>query len=719
MSRPARERVVTPPLIRPHPRHETWAAEMTDEGGTTVYGTWTPATSEFRVVTPAEDAALPGLAHWSTRGRLLGHRPGRRAVVATANGRFVKILPVKRARRLLDRLALLEESPFPRRDDEYVGEGVIIFERAAGTALHEVTTSGAIAAVGRFLATMQHRDVAEGLPVQAPQDPAPWLALGHLEPVDVHGALSSLAGSPHVVVHGDLHDKNVFVDGESVMLIDPDALHAGHPAEDPGNLAAHLVLRGFQRGHDGRAHAAALIDAYLEAGGTARRADIEIVAGLTFLRLAALYGFRERWRGLVPRLIDEGRARMGAPRTSTFTESLVEALGGRVVSARETYRRSKPDASTLVGLAFMDDAGDEHLGYLKTWVAEERADAAAAKWCGRRADATPLGAGVRRWQANGLLFLFPNDAVLRGLEKVVDADKLKRMLALLPAFAERGLRIKARGSSFGILRYKPERRLVMSADLALIHRETRARERKKLVLRFFPDERGAGLDAVTAALHAHAPHTVPEPLGTLLDGRLQVERMIETTRDEIIHRGTEVGEALALVQSAMPPTALAPQAAGWGLDRADASLSRLSATGSIDDLRGELHRRHGPAAPGDVTVVHGDMHLHQLVLHEAGPVLVDFERAALGDAHQDIAGLRAHALVLAARRPEDAGDLERFASEALAAWSAARGGHAPDRLDWWTAAALTEQALLALRRHDVDGARDVTALALAVLRGER
>jgi hypothetical protein len=54
-------------------------------------------------------------------------------------------------------------------------------------------------------------------------------------------------------LHGDLHDKNILVDGGVVRLLDPDSLRAGRREEDEGNLSAHVALRVLQRGDSGDA----------------------------------------------------------------------------------------------------------------------------------------------------------------------------------------------------------------------------------------------------------------------------------------------------------------------------------------------------------------------------------------------------------------------------------------------------------------------------------
>lgn len=104
------------------------------------------------------------------------------------------------------------------------------------------------------------------------------------------------------LVHGDLHDRNVLLDGARGGIIDLDGVGVGDPAIDVGNLAAHVVLRALQRGDevaDGRAEALAVA-----AGHPAGESAAPWVAR-TLFRLAVLYRFRIRWAHLTPILLRE------------------------------------------------------------------------------------------------------------------------------------------------------------------------------------------------------------------------------------------------------------------------------------------------------------------------------------------------------------------------------------------------------------------------------
>jgi aminoglycoside phosphotransferase (APT) family kinase protein len=122
-----------------------------------------------------------------------------------------------------------------------------------------------------------------------------------------------------VLTHGDLHDRNLFVDGERIAWIDLDLAALGHPATDVGTLCAHFVLRSLQRTGSpdaGRLLADQLAVAVARHQGGATRDDIDREMASTFIRLACVYRFRSGFDRLVPLLLREA-------------DRAVEALEGR------------------------------------------------------------------------------------------------------------------------------------------------------------------------------------------------------------------------------------------------------------------------------------------------------------------------------------------------------------------------------------------------------
>lgn len=107
--------------------------------------------------------------------------------------------------------------------------------------------------------------------------------------------LPTPAAASQGLVHGDLHDKQILLDGDVVTLIDLDGAAPGPAELDIGNLEAHLILRALQQGRSAasaRAQIAALAAGYAGSGRTTHTALRAWYRRATLLRLALLYLFR-------------------------------------------------------------------------------------------------------------------------------------------------------------------------------------------------------------------------------------------------------------------------------------------------------------------------------------------------------------------------------------------------------------------------------------------
>ena len=172
---------------------------------------------------------------------------------------------------------------------------------------------GAIAQA--LMALQSANPTVGGVPQHTDRAPGQWAEL--LEPVApaiaevARRVAKELPVAPEhdgiVLLHGDLHDGNVFLDQRrGIGMIDLDSLAVGHPAVDPGNLAAHFVLRALQRGKpagDGDRRASTFLAAYRSAGGRAEPAELACAVAHCLHRLACVYAVRPPWAHLAPSLL--------------------------------------------------------------------------------------------------------------------------------------------------------------------------------------------------------------------------------------------------------------------------------------------------------------------------------------------------------------------------------------------------------------------------------
>jgi streptomycin 6-kinase len=411
-------------------------------------------------------------------------------------------------------------------------------------------------------------------------------------------------------------------------------------------------------------------------------------------------------------------ARLLAPEGAV---DLLRSSGIDVEQARPEYVRVKPGTGVLVGYRLAGRTADgpvELRGYVRG-LDPTRARTLAAKWSRMRSVDTPFGPGVRLL-ADGrtVLFLFPNDARLRRLRFVTEPRKLKRILTDLPELRARGLRVRGRRSTLRLVRYKPERRYIASGDLGVTGGERGSR--REVFLRFFPDDRGGRIAETSEALRRQAGASLlPRPLGAVLHGRLFVEERVggREILEEVLE-GTGDGAALARslreLHGAEPPPSLAAR-------RPSELVARLAeGLGVMTSLEPGL-RPEGAALlealaravpePEDATV-HGDLHLHQVLVGDRGPVFVDLERAAVGHPLQDVGDLVAHLRDIAERTPERRVAALAFERSFLDEYMAGRD---PRGLEFFVAAALASRALLPFRRVE-DGWRERSWDRLALAR---
>lgn len=332
-------------LVRAHPRRDRLHLDLVDDRGNRVIGQWIVDAETAETVAAATEAVAPG------RVRLLGnhlvlqaggadrrlktlaplvdagadlvvHRPERRAVVRTGEGESLTFTKVVRPGRTADIVRRMEQAAAvpgltaPRVTAVDEEAGTIRMSTLPGTTLHDLFTGevpeGSASSVGEAVRTLHSaQDVAD----VAVHDLAAEVdtARGLLHLARLHHALEAraldaldrdLAQAASVVVaagpvgarsllHRDLHDKQLLVDGGRVGMLDVDTLGLGDPALDLGNLLAHLDLR-VEQGWTSGATAAAVEDGVLEGYAPTERtlAATSGYRALTRVRLRALYAFR-------------------------------------------------------------------------------------------------------------------------------------------------------------------------------------------------------------------------------------------------------------------------------------------------------------------------------------------------------------------------------------------------------------------------------------------
>jgi len=263
--------------------------------------------------------------------RLISHRAERRAVILRADGCYVKVVRQGRSHALAQAAetvgaAVKGHVDVPELMEHDPDRGVLVWSALPGTTLHQqaVASAGSAPAIG-WAETWRRAGEAIGHLHATPtvglgprgveqerRAAARWVApareLGLLPEGPDLPDLPDAPGMPYeVALHGDLHDKQLVVDGHSatprIGLLDVDQLSRGEAAIDVANLLVHIDLRAAQRLLTPAAAdlaRSAFLDG-LEADA-AMLARVGQLSDLIRMRLAGLYAFRPPWRAVARRL---------------------------------------------------------------------------------------------------------------------------------------------------------------------------------------------------------------------------------------------------------------------------------------------------------------------------------------------------------------------------------------------------------------------------------
>ncbi|MFO1078149.1 MAG: phosphotransferase [Planctomycetota bacterium] len=290
-----------------------------------------------RELSPAADAALPRRALLADRAalaaalaphvgplrdaRLVAWRPGRRAVVRVDAGDgatwWLKLLDGRGHRRAARLFAALGEGLPPMAlcaPTAMLPEfGAHLAPHARGTALRTLLQRGDAPA----LPTLCRSLLALGCTAMGGRVPridfaaARDAAVGMLEKGAAAepglAALAAriaalpdlpLAGLP-AFVHGDLHDKQVFLHQDGAAVIDLEGAGCGDARVDLVNLAEHLRLRELQQGSADSGFGDRVL---ARCGIDPEARDTLAFRAVVRARLCGVYALRPRWAALVTRL---------------------------------------------------------------------------------------------------------------------------------------------------------------------------------------------------------------------------------------------------------------------------------------------------------------------------------------------------------------------------------------------------------------------------------
>jgi aminoglycoside phosphotransferase (APT) family kinase protein len=308
----------------------------------------------------------------------------------------------------------------------------------------------------------------------------------------------------------------------------------------------------------------------------------------------------------------------------------LRALHGGIDDAAIFYTRYKPHTSCLVGYRLTIGGEEEEVG-----VHVRRADAANkfAKAKARPGVDGLFGAGRHIIPALAAeLAVFPNDRRLPGLVQLSNTEKMDELVGALSVDQP-----ELQSSKIEKLRYRPERRYVVKlvkderpVALAKIYRPADFERSRNNACAFtsqghlrVPTVLGVA-EAYGAVASAWLPGTAPKP------------------NEEA---ATRIGLALATLHT-QRPSGLAELTAARQLRTLAELVDYLAALwpplAKLADHVGQRLSAAMQCGSNEVTSIHGDFHLEQMIEHDGLIGLVDFDDAAMGNPGWDLGNIVGH-----------------------------------------------------------------------------
>ncbi|PCJ14701.1 MAG: hypothetical protein COB10_03185 [Planctomycetota bacterium] len=339
---------------------------------------------------------------------------------------------------------------------------------------------------------------------------------------------------------------------------------------------------------------------------------------------------------LWPRLLDEGR---------------VFPLDDPASHIR--YLRLKPGSCRIFLLGEERQGADEPPQgiLLRIYDDKERARTAFEKEKTRRPLPSPDGLMSFYDESSGVVGLpFPNDPEIPELRRIYEPDRFRRLaLGFLPDQSGGRWRLQRSLTKFRLLAYKPGRRAVLKAKLKFRHLDQDLKERIRLHLKV-EKKQSAGQSIRQAREISKATaqcklFRTPRFLGAASNGSLYAHQWSSGSRIDLSSEdlprilegiGSAIAEFHALpleLRPLSPPQLMIDEV---NIIRSDLSRLVPQHETEIGDTCDALISVLPDLSLQPSSLLHGDLHLNQILIERDRPLLVDFDRAGRGYSCLDI-----------------------------------------------------------------------------------
>jgi len=395
----------------------------------------------------------------------------------------------------------------------------------------------------------------------------------------------------------------------------------------------------------------------------------------------------------------------------------LEARGIKIVRGEISYIRYKPSTNCLAAYRLIlagagSNSERETILYAKLFCEKDFKNAwlksASSNWV-KIDDFDPVMALPTE---SAMLYFYPNDCLIDGLKILAQPKKMQRILyANYHNYSSSEWRISDSKLKVTTVRYKPERRAVVRCDTKATRHDGGDKKKISIYCRFYGDERGRQAYDIQRALFemlkGQRRVKVPMPIAYIPEKRLLImeavpgqplEKLLAGSDQQAIERAAEALARLHEIRSLDLPVRDS-QSAMSDLE-STAEMIRAVAPESIDSVTSTLHKiKTGllQVADASTTFVHGDFYYGQVLVHEEGAFIIDYDRSYLGDPLADLGNFCAHLRLL--RLENRVADEIRSEEAFIGKYEAVSGRKANrDSLGLWTAVGLFQLSIGPFRR---------------------
>lgn len=331
-----------------------------------------------------------------------------------------------------------------------------------------------------------------------------------------------------------------------------------------------------------------------------------------------------------------------------------------------TYIRYKPGTNCIIAYRYSFPGADgeaDLLLYAKVYSAAEYSAAVEKSANHRWIEIPGTDPVIILPEHSTIIYLYPNDCIMDGLRIMADPRKIQRILyEFYDKFSKEEWRVSDRKIRLKVMRYKPERRVVLRCDTRAVNRKTGERVKLAAYLRIYGDDPGPGIYSVQQELYDKTRDSrevgVPRPLGYMAERRALLMEEAPGVQLLASRDGGNDARVVSLTAKALAAlhrtdvSGLREKSAGYFYEETAATRDMLKniippQAARADEVFELLGRRVPP--PGHAGTVHGDFYYGQVLNDKGRIIILDFDRAHRGDTEYDAGNFIAHLRLLRIR----------------------------------------------------------------------